>query len=50
MSAISSNADDVDSYYRDEASEIGEGISHVDANYDASAIVDDDDDEAPAAG
>jgi DNA-directed RNA polymerase subunit beta' len=50
VSAISSNADDVDSYYRDEASEIGEGISHVDANYDASAIVDDDDDEAPAAG
>ena len=50
---LSSSDEDLASWLRDTASEVGEGVSHVDANYDASAIEElpeDGSDEAPAAG
>ena len=50
---LSSSDEDLASWLRDTSSEVGEGVSHVDANYDASAIEelsDEDSDEAPAAG
>ena len=48
--SMSSSDADLASWLRDTSSEVGEDVSHVDATYDESAVLEDADDEAPAAG